>query len=315
MSKRKSEKVSEKVAGKKAVPPVPSAMEEDTTACKTPDAKMRPVDPPISGVRSPSSKKSKEEEPEEKPKKDRDTWKLITVKGGGICLVYLNSKICSQSDGFAPYTFALGQYADGEYKKYDMGGNLLKEFKCDTLLTMGCVGSFVRRGSGGPYSNSLMNKQMGKGAKAYGRKCLLFFLEENINALDEVARKKFKFKLLYEILALTNKLNTKMNPGNRGNDYKICLEDDPPIDKQKSLDSYLKDRDVISVMQSYCVKLDGSWVQNNPESAKVFFDKQRSTYPETANTFGYVNVLSKFNDPDEEEKEEDKDDDAYLQYV
>jgi hypothetical protein len=104
------------------------------------------------------------------------------------------------------------------------------------------------RGSGGPYGNSLMNKQMGKGAKEYGRKCLVFLLQENINAMDETARKKFKFKLLYEILVLTNKLNTKMNPGNRGNNYKICFEDDPAIHKHKSLDSYRKDHDSTKIV-------------------------------------------------------------------
>jgi hypothetical protein len=292
---------------------------EVTRAPQTPDAKTVPeakVGSPISGVRSPTHKRVKGEDKEEKNNKECDVWKLITIKGGSIFVVYLNSKNCSQSDGFAPYTFGLGQHADGEYKKYDQSGKLLKEFECDTLLTMGCVGSYVRRGSGGMYGNSLVNKQMGKGGQAYGRKVLAFFAQENVNELNAAARQKHKFKVLYEILVLTNKLNKKMNPGNKGNKYRICLEDDPPIEKQKSLDAYLRDRDVVNIMQSYCLQLDEFWVKKNPESAKIFFDETRKKYPEMAHSFGYMDTLSKFNDPDDvEEDGEKEDEDAYLKYV
>lgn len=92
--------------------------------------------------------------------------------------------------------------------------------------------------------------------------------------------------------------------GNAGQ-YKIG-QDLTPEDstKAKSMDHYLLDEDIKTIMEKHCTGLGPNWVEKNDAMAKWFFDENRSTYPAFAHEWGYVSKFGSkspgFNDPDDE---------------
>lgn len=106
-------------------------------------------------------------------------------------------------------------------------------------------------------------------------------------------------------------LNVNVKGFGTAGQYKIGKDLTPEdTNNAKSLDHYLLDDDIKTIMEKHCTGLGPDWVEKNVDMSKWFFDENRSTYPAFAHDWGYVSKFGAkspgFNDPDDEDAPDSK---------